>query len=110
VPRQPHSVRQLEYAAEWSGRDQLQFLENLGIDWNKRLVPLSQLEQLDLTTYEVIHKRGRSVRREGNKNTPNDSPIGLFADVRVDQSRNCTRESRQGTLPSPIELIRKFCA
>jgi hypothetical protein len=93
------------------GRYRLLFLEDLGIDWDKGPVPLSELEQLNLTRDDLIHNLDMfSMSVERVEKHAERFPTGLFTDelwyglgmerVKVDKKK----------LMLAIELVEKFCA
>jgi hypothetical protein len=95
----------------WFECYRLLFLEDLEIDWNKGPVPLTELEQLNLTRNDLIHNLdmlSMSVMRD--EKHVERFPTGLFTDelwsglgmerVRVDKKK----------LMLAIELVEKFCA
>jgi len=95
----------------WFGRYRLLFLEDLGIDWTKGPVSLSELEQLNLTRDDVIHNMDvLTVNVERTEQHTERYPVGLFTDelwakigferVKVDKEK----------LRHAIELVAKFCA
>lgn len=94
----------------WLGRYRLLFLEDLGIDWSKGPISLSELEQLNLTRDDVIHNVDvLSMNVERTEKHSERYPVGLFTDelwakvgverVKVDKEK----------LRVAIELVEKFC-
>jgi len=94
----------------WLGRYRLLFLEDLGIDWSKGPVSLSEIEQLNLTRDDVIHNVDvLSMNVERTEKHADRYPVGLFTDelwtkvgverVKVDKKK----------LRVAIELVERFC-
>lgn len=68
-------------AASWFERYRLLFLEDLGIDWNQGPVPLSKLEQLNLTRNDLIHNVDTfTMAVERSDGHSEKFPTGLFVD------------------------------
>jgi len=94
----------------WFGRYRLLFLEDLEIDWNKGPVPLSNLEQLNLTRDDLIHNVDvLSIAVERNEKHAKLYPVGLFTDdlwagIGAERLKVDTENLRIA-----IELVEEFC-
>jgi hypothetical protein len=95
----------------WFKRYQLLFLEDLGIDWNKGPVPLSELEQLNLTRDDLIHNVNvLSMSVERSEKHTEQYPAGLFTDdlwagMGVERLKVDEKNLRRA-----VELVEKFCS
>lgn len=94
----------------WFGRYQMLFSDDLGIDLAKSPVPISELEQLNLTRDDLMHSMDIfSVNVKRVEKHVQRFPIGLFTDerwsglgfeqVRIDRAK----------LELAIRLVREFC-
>lgn len=95
----------------WFVRYQRLFLEDLGIDFSKGPVPLSALEQLNLTRDDVIHNVDvLSVSVGRNEKHAQLYPNGLFTDVLWARAGIERVRIDKEKLHVAIELVQKFCA
>jgi hypothetical protein len=98
-------------AGSWFGRYQLLFLEELGVDWTKAPVALSELEQLNLTRNDLIHNVDvLSMTIERSEEHTQRFPRALFTDelwssVGLDRIR-ITGDKLQ----LAVHLVHDFCS
>jgi len=82
----------------------------LGIDWNKGPVPLSNLEQLNLTRDDLIHNVDvLSIAVERNEKHAKRYPVGLFTDDLWASIGAERLKVDKENLRLAIELVEKFC-
>jgi hypothetical protein len=98
-------------AGNWFGRYRLLFLDDLGIDWNNAPVPVSELEQVNLTRDDLIHNMDIfTVHVERLDQHIDRFPTGLFTDE-LWSAAGMERVKIDGAkLQLAIDLVRKFCA
>ena len=109
--KQLHDELLKKPGGSWFGRYRLLFLENLGIDWNMGPVSVAELEQLNLTRNDLLHKVDMiSTSIERDEVHIERYPTGLFTNepwtalgierVRINKPK----------LQLAIRLVSEFCA
>lgn len=94
----------------WFERYRLLFLEDLGIDWNTGPVPLSSLEQLNLTRDDLVHNGDLlNLSVERTEKHVERFPTGLFTDDLWKSLGSERLKVDKRNLHEAMKLVEKFC-
>jgi hypothetical protein len=96
---------------DWFHRYQILFLEDLGIDWNKSPIPISDLEQLNLTRNDLMHNVDMlSMNVARSEDHSRRFSVGLFTDdlwagAGIERVKVTKQQLRRA-----IDLVYGFCS